>query len=334
MQTTARYALGVVLVATLTVGCGEATTPAEPLSEREGLPIESWSPGATSPLSPRFGSMMSWTGTEVLVFGGRDSVPCPPNADCVSPGSALTDGAAYDPVADTWRELPKAPFAVTRESGHAIVGDQLVVSEGRDWALFDAARDAWVKLPSPPRPGRVAGPGSALDGRIYVSDGARGVQVLDLAGRTWSSIPADQVAPPLDDVMIFATQAGVLLSGMNYDEAAPDEPTFQQVDLWDGRGWRRLPRTGQLGWFYHWTGERLLGTEQGGADGGQVNGWGEWHPYGGTLDPLTGTWTPLDGLPGQRQERPLLRPTGRLERRDRARADGGQQRARLRRPDP
>ena len=40
---------------------------------------------------------VAWTGTEMIVWGGRVD------------NSFYYDGAAYNPVSDTWRVLPTAP---------------------------------------------------------------------------------------------------------------------------------------------------------------------------------------------------------------------------------
>lgn len=153
----------------------------------------------------------------------------------------------------------------------------------------------WSRLPDPPVAGTV--PEAARDGRVYTHRGDR-VLVLDLAAATWSELPPDDQRPPLRDGRVFATDAGVVLTGVNYGEAAPDEPTLTQLDRWDGTAWQRLPRTGMLGSLEHWTGHRLVGVGIGGADGGEVDGWGRWYPMAGAVDPATGRWSRLSGTPG------------------------------------
>jgi hypothetical protein len=129
------------------------------------------------------------------------------------------------------------------------------------------------------------------------------LHVLDLAAGEWRSLPADPLTPRLTEGRVFATDAGIVLAGVNYEEAAPDEPTLTQADVWDGESWRRLPRTGMIGPLYHWAGERILGLEIGGADGGEVDGWGRWYPFAGALDPATGEWSAVDGVPDYEEAR-------------------------------
>jgi hypothetical protein len=265
-----------------------------------------WTAAATSPLSPRHGPLMRWTGEEVLVIGGHSEAPCPPGADCEIPDDGLRDAAAYDPDADTWRTIAPPPVDMDRDTG-AVISQGLLVVGGPvgAWWSYDPRSDRWERLPEPSaegvttmwHPGSMPGPSAALDGKVYATDGGRDVFVLDVASRTWTALPPDPLQPVLTDTRLFATEEGIVLTGVSYGEAAPDEPTLTRADVWDGTSWRRLPRTGMIGWFYYWTGERILGIEEGGADGGEVNGWGEYYPHGGALDPATGEWEPIPGLP-------------------------------------
>jgi N-acetylneuraminic acid mutarotase len=78
-----------------------------------------WRQLAASPLSPRIGHSAVWTGSELLIWGGR-----------TTGGSPKGDGAAYDPAGDRWRRLPPAPLA--GRFGHAAVwtGTELLVWGG------------------------------------------------------------------------------------------------------------------------------------------------------------------------------------------------------------
>ena len=78
-------------------------------------PVEgSWAPMATSPLSPREAAVSVWTGTEVIVWGGRVG------------NMALLDGAAYNPTMDTWRTIQ--PNSWGHPGAHAVwAGDRMVV---------------------------------------------------------------------------------------------------------------------------------------------------------------------------------------------------------------
>jgi hypothetical protein len=254
-----------------------------------------WTRAAAGPLSARHAPLLAWTGQEVLVVGGHTGAPCPPNADCPLPDDHARDAAAYDPGSDTWRPIADAPADLDRYVGHVVADGDLVVGGAEAWWRYDAEADAWSRLPGATEMGA---PEVAADGVVYTHVGRR-VRALDLATGEWRSLPEDPVEPPLTEGAVFATDAGIVLAGVDHGEAAPDEPTLTQADVWDGGSWRRLPRTGMIGPLSHWTGERLIGLELGGADGGEVNGWDRWYPYAGAVDPATGEWSAIDRVPDQ-----------------------------------
>lgn len=121
-----------------------------------------WSRLAASPLTARSGAQAFWTGSQVILLGGRSST-----------GQAvLTDGAAYSPTTQVWTRLPAFPVAgtgggvpvgmtavwtgrrllawatyqrtqVLPGGGHSVSGHQVAAS----WAPGSAS---WRRLPSPP----------------------------------------------------------------------------------------------------------------------------------------------------------------------------------------
>jgi hypothetical protein len=282
---------GLVLLslAVVLTACGDPDPPTG--ADR---PVGDWTRAEQSPLSARYGPLLAWTGEEVLVLGGHTAEPCPPSADCNIPDDVARDGAAYHPDTDTWRPLADPPVDLDRFTGHLVVHGDLVVGAGHRWWTYDVDADEWTAVAMPA--GEVGVPEAASDGMVHTHVG-RSIHTLDLATGEWTALPPDPLRPALVDATVFATDVGLVLSGVSYREAAPDEPTLTQADVWDGTSWRRLPRTGMIGPLRHWTGERLVGVEVGGADGGEVDGWGRWYPFAGALDPGTGTWSPIDGVP-------------------------------------
>ena len=65
--------------------------------------VRSWNALAPSPLPGRSDPAFAWTGEELLVWGGWDGG--------VRETPYFDDGAAYDPVARTWRMLPPSPIS-------------------------------------------------------------------------------------------------------------------------------------------------------------------------------------------------------------------------------
>ena len=68
-----------------------------------------WIRTAESPLSARTETSLAWTGEEILVLGGSLFF-CPPTASCAAPSTPpFRDGAAYNPLTDSWRQIADAP---------------------------------------------------------------------------------------------------------------------------------------------------------------------------------------------------------------------------------
>jgi N-acetylneuraminic acid mutarotase len=144
----------------------------------------------------RMNATVTWTGTEVLVVGGRSG----PGKD-----QLYRDGVAYNPRADSWRRLPTMTAG---RIGHSAewTGEALLVWGGSTvrssaWTTpthgesYDPRTDRWTALPVAPLRGRtehaavwtgdemlvwggvsVGDPGSVrvfLDGATYSSRAAR-----------------------------------------------------------------------------------------------------------------------------------------------------------------
>jgi hypothetical protein len=120
-------------------GCGTGDVGSRPAA------AEGWRRLAAAPLSPRVGHSAVWTGSELLVWGGR-----------VPGGAPKADGAAYDPARDRWRRLPSAPLA--GRFGHAVVlaDGTLAAFTYRDserachGGLYDLAAGTWRRVGSCP----------------------------------------------------------------------------------------------------------------------------------------------------------------------------------------
>jgi hypothetical protein len=109
-----------------------------------------WRGLAPAPLSARSAPVAVWTGREMVVWGGND--PARGRA-----GNALLDGAAYDPVSDSWRRIASAPAGSARSFGKAVLAQgRMVIGSGQDptsgprtasLLVYDLARDRWQRLP-------------------------------------------------------------------------------------------------------------------------------------------------------------------------------------------
>ena len=120
-----------------------------------------WRELAQPPLSPREYPTGFWTGEEVILVGGSDAPPCPPNAECEAPSEPpLADGAAYDPEADTWRAIADAPVRFSWAQPLVVGSTAYLWIAGEPWrpqapSAFLAYRireDRWEELDMPTHP--------------------------------------------------------------------------------------------------------------------------------------------------------------------------------------
>jgi N-acetylneuraminic acid mutarotase len=112
---------------------------------------DSWRPiSTTNAPSPRFGHRAIWTGSEMIVWGGRG----PANSSIVN---YLDGGARYVPATDSWVPLPPAPVQGRGSFSAVWTGEEFIVwggagVEGRqavalgDGARYASALDQWLPL--------------------------------------------------------------------------------------------------------------------------------------------------------------------------------------------
>ena len=170
-----------------------------------------WTRLAQSPLLPRVYHSAVWTGREMIVWGG--GVGGEPGEETgiqlVPPGTLFDDGAAYDPAADKWTRLPKAP--IKARSGHVAIwtGREMILWGGagigettvafNDGAAFNPATRQWRSISDAPLP-----PGSGYTAvwtgkLVLVYGGPRGRgAAYDPAADAWSKLSA----PPFDPLVL------------------------------------------------------------------------------------------------------------------------------------
>ncbi|MBM2614187.1 hypothetical protein JIG36_01280 [Actinoplanes sp. LDG1-06] len=265
-----------------------------------------WRTVADGPLGPREQSLGLWTGREVLIFGGSDAPPCPPNASCAMDPTPLLDGAALDPATGTWRTLSDSPVSLLSAQG-VVVGSKaflLPYAVTRRLVVYDIDRDTWDRLPAPfdPQSGYqlvAAGPHVVAYGG---SDEVRPGQDYLLDPRTgkWTALPDDPLGPAWDRAMTWTGRELVLFDHELIPNPGAEGPTLTRAAVFDpgSRAWRRLPESPMLStgpWLA--TGGRLVNPALGTEDGGEVGNWGRDVPYGGILDPASGAWSPLPEAP-------------------------------------
>jgi hypothetical protein len=283
---------------------------------------QGWAPGGArgvwqalpeSPLSPRHGALAFWVDGRVVLIGGMDSEPCPPTADCGGFGPARRDGAAFVPSTGTWTTIAESPNPLSGATG-TVLGDTIYLwvdqePAGTSFLSYNVNQDSWESLPLP---AGVDLPGYRLltatsDALIAYPDsqerGAFPDLLYDPSTRTWRELPPDPLVPSFDRSMVW-TGDEVLLFAI--EDARQPEGSFYlyraaALDIASGT-WRRLPDSGIAGysptWF--WSAGRAVNPTIGRV--GDEDEMGAGHPYGGMLDPTTGSWSDLPRPPNDLRE--------------------------------
>ncbi len=127
---------------------GPLNTGAQLVLDDSGLPL-AWLPLSTSNApSPRSGHAAVWTGQKMLIWGGQGG------------GAFLGDGAAYDPVADTWSAVAATNAPLPRSNPSAVwTGQEMLIFGGdtsggptADGAAYDPLANQWRPLSSAGNP--------------------------------------------------------------------------------------------------------------------------------------------------------------------------------------
>ena len=290
--------MAVTLVMLGLTSCGDTAAPTASGSLK-------WTALPDPPVSPRDGSLGTWTGEEVLFLGGRTGDLCPPNASCSKPEKTARDGAAFNPSQGTWRRTAPAPVDLPLYGPSATIGDQVFVLISGRLHVYDASDDAWSLREPPPGPRDERWSLAAADTRVVALRQTQrqawaADQVLDPATNRWTALPRDPLIPTFSRHVV-ATPHGLVLTG----QPEVDQPgsllqdSLVRAALLNPAAstWRELPGSDQLQGVFTWTGTRLVDAEIFVADGGEVNPYGREIPSGGTLTLPEGRWGRLPHPP-------------------------------------
>ena len=189
-------------------------------------PLRHSTPLAPSPLSPREGSTSVWTGSEWLVFGGRQGL------------LALDDSASYDPASDTWRRLAANPTMHPGAQAVWAANVAVVLAKAGGW-IYDPTLDRWTQLPPQARgtARTVEGGTGVWTGREVVVVGYSGGMPTSLVGRTLDPSTATWGTPSVAVGSSSPSIAGI--AGATWDGSRV------QAWLMDGTGWAYDPGNGR-----------------------------------------------------------------------------------------
>jgi len=296
---------------------GVAPTPSPtPTASAPSIDLgRGWQRLPASPLSPRHSAHAFWVAGRVLVIGGSDEPPCPPLADCTaSTIPPLRDGAALEPTSGNWTQLADAPVPLGWLTGAVVDVTLYVWVPGFEpgpgvrpaFLAYRVAEDRWEELPAPPVATdaniQLVAAGSRLVAFSGSHENGLGPDLLyDPSSGAWSELPGDPLAPSFDRAVVWTGSELVLLGLELVPNPGSENPSLYRaaaLDLATG-AWRRLPDSEVVGWNPVWfsTAGLVVNPSVGTGDGGQVNNWGRSYPFGGMLDTVAGTWSPLPDPP-------------------------------------
>lgn len=245
----AQAGAGLVAIVLLVVAVASRDTPA--------ADAVAWSPLPDGPLSAREPAAGLWTGEEVLVIGGSDAPPCPPNASCVAPTvPPLADGAAYDPATRSWRRIAEAPVGF-EWAQPVLVGSTAYLwisgAPGRPEApraflAYRIGEDRWDEFPVPSEDPDVdfslLAAGDLVVAYRPTDEAEAGPDfVFDPAGPAWRELPPDPFSPGFDRVMAWDGREVVLVDHeLTPNPGSEEEPLVTRAAALDleTRSWRVL----------------------------------------------------------------------------------------------
>lgn len=215
----------------------QPSTNTEPTNDRENeLDV---------PLAARSGHTVTWTGTEVVVWGG--------DRDNAKYGPAFNDGAAFDPSTSRWRAIGTAPVGPTSFHRAVWTGEEIVFiggrQDGRQVVAYDPAADVWSTRADLPFdvPWAIWTLNSAVawtGERALVWHGAEGLAAYDPVADRWEEVDEppvsshDTVALHVDPRTDPATVVAV---------GGPEDQRGIDVAIGDAAGnWREGPGLDQL----------------------------------------------------------------------------------------
>jgi hypothetical protein len=255
-------------------------------------------PTAGAP-SARTAAKAVWTGNEMIVWGGLDSV------------GALSTGGAYDPVLDSWRALSNAG-APTARSGHTAVwtGSEMIVWGGYATATgyantggrYDPVADVWTATSVTGVPVARGSHAAVWTGSRMIVWGGKGSATQICEGELGDGASYDPATDGWSGIALPAglygryNPIGIWTGSEMIVWGGQSETRFQSFCIFDyptsgGRynpvtdTWNLTSLPGSLGGSTYpkavWTGSRMF----------------VWSGGGATYDPATNTWS-LASSPG------------------------------------
>ena len=221
-----------------------------------------WRAIPEAPLLGRSENGAVWTGSEMVVWGGRAVDPESPVQAFVA-----ADGAAYDPAENSWRLIAEAPIAGRAQPLMAWTGREVLVLGGSDDALepmtdgaaYDPAADTWrvlLPMPSNVATGLTAFTWTGEELIILAADGAGAA--YSPTDDTWRELPESPLPGDLWNLGLVWT--GEEAIAMAYPNGISVTAVGAAYDPQTG-AWRELPESPVValnGWAPVWIDGEIL----------------------------------------------------------------------------
>jgi N-acetylneuraminic acid mutarotase len=261
---------------------------------------DQWRPvSQTGAPSGRWGHAAVWTGTEMIVWGGRSNF---------APADNKNDGARYNPETDTWQPMSTEGAPTPRSQMAAVwTGQEMIVWGGwgdggvcpASGGSYDPRTDRWTVLPVENAPDGRLEPAFVWTGRELIVWGGLlegGMRSAGTGGRydperrIWKALPtAGTPASARGVEAIWTGNEMVVWGGSHLDGDSPINiglntgarynPT---TDSWQPTPVNGAPE-GRMYYAAVWTGSEMIvwsgGDQRRGNDG-----------TGGRYNPATGHW--------------------------------------------
>jgi N-acetylneuraminic acid mutarotase len=135
----------------------------------------------------------AWSGRAMYVFGSNL------NGRNVADVQGIVT-ARYDPLSDTWTELPTAPLSPQASAGGWVDGRLVVYDYNSDATAFDPSTGDWRHLPDAPFAPSECYPDAVVSGQLLVAWYCGELATFDPRTDAWTSVPGGisqaQIAPP------------------------------------------------------------------------------------------------------------------------------------------
>ncbi len=260
-----------------------------------------WAPMSASPLDARILAASEWTGTEMLVWGGRGCAAGRCDDPMVAP---FSDGAAYNPTTDIWRRLSPSPLSARTGATGAWTGRELLLWGGTDGqrsltdgAAYDPSSDTWRPLAPAPITGRTAEGmwtgeemlvwGGTAMGSTGADEPLADGAAYDPASDTWRPMAPAPLAAREDVASEWTGREMIVWGGLTGQEYLADGAAYDPAaDTW--RPVAPAPLAGRAVRGI-WSGKEML--VWGGESGTEALA------DGAAYDPAADTWRPLAPAP-------------------------------------